>query len=436
MGAHGLLSLAAGPNGPAINVAADGFVVQVNGTDIGSATLALPKCAQTGPDTAWCNYTAPLPTAAWHASATATATTLSLPVHYQVHASGFVSKTVFVAENDGATLRIGSATPFALTTLAPASGLAQAMVSTGPLGGQELGLLRFSDGTGVFILAQNPLLRLDLDNNTRDHSGRADQPQVLRVSVSYSADLLHDPSRNFTNTRTFALDSACLGIYNLTGRAVPPPLKKGLSSLSTWAPAGASSRTPPAAGPALATRDAGLTLDEAERDAVTACAAAYYIAPPVSRTVKMNVAWTENDYQMDMANFTQAAEYHRVMQTLNAIGVGAITYAPSNSDLSTRANCSDSWCWEEALWFSLGEHIRADRWMPGRDPVPATVAAPLQWAKALNVDLHPYIYPILPFVQNPSWLTPDGRQAYLGDPDLLFFVLSTLGEEKRGGGVI
>ena len=351
-----------------------------------------------------------------------------------MHAEGFVSKSVFVLAGPRTPLNIGTAAPFAETTLAPSGSLRGGMLSTGPLGGQELGLLRFSDNTGAFVLAQNPLLSLSLRNASQ-----------LRVSVAYSADILHDPGHSYTLSPAFAVDTACLGVYNLTGWQVPPPLRKGLSSLKPWAPAaqgaesaaGAatsmhSTRGPTGERSGPAPPAATLALDEAERDAVTACAAAYYVSPPTVRSVKMNVAWTENDYQMDMSNATQAAEYHRIMKTLAAIGVGAITYAPSNSNLSTRANATDNWGWEEALWFSLGEHIRMDRWMPGRDPVPPSVATPLQWAKQLGIDLHPYIYPILPFSQNPSWLTPDGKQAYLGNPDLLAFVYATLGEGAGG----
>lgn len=402
-----------------LTIAADGFGLQLNETVYASGSLAAPVCAAAGPTTAWCNYTLPASD-----SASGTPVAAAITVHYTLDLNGFVCKRVTAPPG---AWSVGTVQPFRATamSMAPAAALTASMLSKGPLGGEELGLLRFADNTGAFILAQNPLLALTLDTNASNPNATA------AVTVAYDAGLNYDPG--FYNGAPFAADAGCLGIYPLTNRVVPTPPRSGLSSLSTWTSAAVTGKRPAAAQPdAAGTATAGaplasLTLDEAERDAVTACAAAHYIAPPTTRTVKMNVAWTENDYQMDMANATQAEEYHRVMQTLAMIRVQAITYAPSNSDLSSRANCTDSWCWEEALWFSLGELLRQDRWMPGRDPVPPTVATPLQWAKSLGVDLHPYIYPILAFVQNPEWLTPDHKQAYLGDPRLQNFILDTLG---------
>ena len=53
-------------------------------------------------------------------------------------------------------------------------------------------------------------------------------------------------------------------------------------------------------------------------------------------TVKVNVAWDENDYQIDIASAAGRAEYKRIIDRNAELGIGHIVFAPTNSDLQVR----------------------------------------------------------------------------------------------------
>ena len=129
--------------------------------------------------------------------------------------------------------------------------------------------------------------------------------------------------------------------------------------------------------------------------------------------------------QIDISNASAIPEYERILSQLQAMGINHVTFGPRNSNVSARANATDSWGWEEVLWLTLGEDIRENRWMPN-DPLPSTVQTFVTMAQRLGVGLNPYIYPILAFQQNPAWLNPDGKQAQIGDVTLQNWLLDTI----------
>ena len=55
------------------------------------------------------------------------------------------------------------------------------------------------------------------------------------------------------------------------------------------------------------------------------------------------------------------------------------------------------WGWEEALWIELGQQIREQRWVPGKDKVPPEIAEMIAYGKSKGVKLLAYAYPVLPF---------------------------------------
>ena len=82
-------------------------------------------------------------------------------------------------------------------------------------------------------------------------------------------------------------------------------------------------------------------------------------------TVKVNVAWDESDYQLDVATAEGRAEYDRIFASNAALGITHVVYEPQNSAHASRFNTTDNWGWEAGLWFSLGEAVRCveiNRW--------------------------------------------------------------------------
>ncbi len=91
------------------------------------------------------------------------------------------------------------------------------------------------------------------------------------------------------------------------------------------------------------------------------------------------------------------------------IGAEYVLYAPSDSNLSRREESVDDWSWEHVLWFGLGQKIRKGEWNPRTSPVPPSVQEMLDYATSKRLGLLAYVYPVLPFSQDPAWLVPGRR---------------------------
>ena len=93
------------------------------------------------------------------------------------------------------------------------------------------------------------------------------------------------------------------------------------------------------------------------------------------------------------------------------MGLTHILFAPQNSDVSSRANNTDPWGWEQLLWFGMGQKLRMGEWKPG-DPLAASTQEMLDYFKLRGVKPVAYVYPILAFLANtlpgggsPPWIT-------------------------------
>ena len=93
-------------------------------------------------------------------------------------------------------------------------------------------------------------------------------------------------------------------------------------------------------------------------------------APMASRprSVKINIGWTENDYEIDIANASGRDEYKRIIRRSAQLGIDHVLFAPRNTDVSSRDRATDAWRWEEILWFGLGEAVRALQRGAGLEP--------------------------------------------------------------------
>lgn len=63
--------------------------------------------------------------------------------------------------------------------------------------------------------------------------------------------------------------------------------------------------------------------------AVSEAIAHYLVAPSAdNETVKINIAWCENDYQLDIANAEDRETYKRIIDRAAEMGLTHILFAP------------------------------------------------------------------------------------------------------------
>ena len=232
---------------------------------------------------------------------------------------------------------------------------------------------------GALFTAQNPYL-----------SAQAGSPP-RGTSLSYA------PMAAWPKSGVFAADAAHVGVHMLTNRTLHPPAQP---------------------------------LDEAEHEAMLACVRSASSAPPRSTSVKINIGWCENDYQLDIARAGDRAEYKRIIDRAAQLGLTHILFAPRNSDVSSRANNSDAWGWEQILWFGMGQRLRMGLWRPG-DALPDSLVEMLDYFAAKGVKPVAYVYPILSFL---AGTLPGGRSPeWIVNGTYLQRRLGRLGRETTGG---
>jgi hypothetical protein len=146
-------------------------------------------------------------------------------------------------------------------------------------------------------------------------------------------------------------------------------------------------------------------MDEAEIAAFTGMVRSLMIYEPAA-PLNVFVGWCVNDYQIDVGTPAGRAESRRVFDAAAASGANYVLYAPSNSALARREESVDDWSWEHVLWLGLGQKIRRNEWNPRTSPVPASVTEMVDYARGRKLGLLAYVYPVLPFSQNPDWLVP------------------------------
>jgi hypothetical protein len=350
----------------------------------------------------------------------------------------FVSKQISILPAASASLNVISVSPFDTLRLATNSPLAQSIAVSGAMGGYGT-MLRFVDGSGIFASAQNPFL----------YPFAVPAPPVFShpytngtyIHVGYHPSMIWNvTTAAFPQPAAFVADAAILSVFSLTPFCIPPgslgnsiaePVaafnerlgKVTLQQLDTDMKVEVVDFMPMA--PTCASNPGW--LNTAERDAFRDAAQALYMNPP-EKSVKVHIPWTENDYQIDIINSTLFAQYQRIFARLQQLGVTHNLYAACDSEVSTRANNTDSWGWEEVLWLNEGQHIRENEWLPGRDPLAPTTQQLIAAAAASDIKLMPYIYPILAFSENPDWLFPSGggMAAKLDSRDLQDFLIATI----------
>ena len=230
--------------------------------------------------------------------------------------------------------------------------------------------LRFSAQRGLMLLAQNPFLEISREGQN--------------VELHYAPEMQWQ-----SDWGPFVSDLACIGPYRLSGQRIPARM------VYEW-------KVPPAS-----VSDDG--ADEAEIRAFRDCVAAFLIHAP-AKPISVEVGWTLNDYQIDVSKPEGRTEYKRIIDTTSALGVNTLLYGPANNEISRIADDADDWNWEHVLWLGLGQKIRQGKWDVGSSQIPPTVAEMLDYAKSKHVGLLAYVYPSLPYSQDPGWLVTDPKK--------------------------
>lgn len=261
--------------------------------------------------------------------------------------------------------------------------------------------VRFGREAGAMFLVQNPFLKASVNGKN--------------VSLAYSPEIAWNSAWG-----EFATDAACIGVYSLSGERLPADM-----ALEWQLP-----QAKPAADGA----------DREEIEEFTDCVRAFLVNP-APEPISVEVGWTLNDYQIDVATPEGRAEYKRVMDTASALGIRNLLYAPANTELAKREDDLDDWDWGHVLWLGFGQQIRKGTWNPESGAIPASVSEMLEYAKQKNISLLAYVYPSLPFAQNDTWIVTDpkktqkNRYATLASREFQDFLIRDLLAFKQRTGI-
>jgi hypothetical protein len=261
--------------------------------------------------------------------------------------------------------------------------------------------LRLNNEQGLMLVVQNPFLEVV-------RSGQD-------TAIHYRPDMTWRKEWG-----PWSSDLAIIAPYRQSGHRIPSRM------IYEWKAAGNSGT------------DDG--ADASEIQAFTECVRQFLLHPSPS-PISVEVGWTLNDYQIDVATAKGRVEYKRVMDTASDLGIQNLLYAPSNHDLALIQNDADDWNWEHVLWLGLGQKIRRGEWDVEKGAIPATVTEMLDYAKTKHLGLLAYVYPSLPFAQNATWIITDPQKkakssyATLASRDFQDFLIHELVAFKRRTGI-
>mmetsp|Transcript_99656 Transcript_99656/g.181800 ORF Transcript_99656/g.181800 Transcript_99656/m.181800 type:complete len:1071 (+) Transcript_99656:82-3294(+) len=171
-------------------------------------------------------------------------------------------------------------------------------------------------------------------------------------------------------------------------------------------------------------------VNAGEVDAFKKSAATLFLDSELqNKTLKVHVAWAENDYQIDVGTDKGQFEYRRIFKRAAQLGVDYVVYEPRNTAHLTEFNATDGWGLERTWWFSLGEKMRAGLWHPTRDRVPRDIMDMIEYARRRcgGIRLLAYVYPLMPFEElRMYWTEGTTKMLDLGNPIVAGWLLETL----------
>jgi hypothetical protein len=349
-GPRGLVAITDRSDARTYRFISDEFAVTIDARVYESRTLGTPT-ARLDPEGITYRYTA----GEW-----------SIEVGYQLKPGWrFVSKQISIWRPGEGAFRVNDVTLFRETLAESPTdfftpGSARPAVGTLNYGAA----IRFADRHSLLVVAQNPFLRFTLSNSV--------------ATLGYAPDMEWRPEYG-----VYRSDRGLVAPVALSGHRLPAAM------IPEW----------------RAAADSTPGLDLAEVSAFTAMVRSLFIYEPKG-PLQVFVGWCANDYQIDVGTPEGRAEYRRVFDQAAASGARYVLYAPSNSALSRREDSVDDWSWEHVLWLGLGQKIRRNEWNPQSSPVPPSVQEMVDYAGTRRLKLLAYVYPVLPFAQNPDWLVP------------------------------
>jgi hypothetical protein len=377
LGDRGITTITDISIGRVVKLKEDGFRLVVDGKSIDSATLGKPRQTAGQGRVVY----------DWSAGGYEISVTYEIGPNWR-----FVSKQIAIAKAPTATYRVSEVHVFRGELLETIADRYVPKSARSDLGTGEYGVfLRFADARGLLAAVQNPFLRTE-------SAGAA-------FAVSYAPDVEWRSEYG-----PFVADRGMLAPYRQSGRVVPSRM-----------PAEWVMPSPEPVPPGM---------DEAEVAAFTDLVRAFLLHHP-ARPINIMVGWCANDYQIDVAGADGRAEYKRVIDRAAELGAQFLLYAPSNTALSRREESVDDWSWEHVLWLGLGQKIRAGAWDIKTGEIPPTVREMVDYAQSKNVRLVAYVYPVVPFAQNPDWLVasknnPARKYASLGVRSLQDWLIESL----------
>jgi hypothetical protein len=385
LGPRGLVLLTDLSTGAGHRFARDGFRLRWDTTTVESAALGAPSRSRR----------ADRVTYRWVAG------DVRIDVVYELRPGWrFLSKQIAVSMPPTARYRIAEVTPLDAALAEAPSDVVVPKSARPDLGTADYGgAMRFGPRHALLAVVQNPFLWFESRSN--------------EFALGYRPDMDWRPEYG-----SFTSDRALLAPVRLAGRRNPE------SMIPEWRFA---APVPPPG------------LDLAEVEAFTEMVRAFLLDRR-DRPINVFVAWCVNDYQIDVATNEGRAEYRRVLDRAAELGAQYVVYAPTNSEPSRRLESADDWRWENLLWLGLGQKLRRNEWAPRTGALPASVSEMLEYAGGKGLKLLAYVYPVVPFSQNPEWLAtragaPDRRYASLGVRSLQDWLIETLEAFYRRTGI-
>lgn len=338
----------------------------------------------------------------------------SIRVVYSLHESWkFVSKRLEILESPSPAYTLAQVEPLRITlrdpienSFTPAAYLPQFGARGDDLlkaiADRQFGtFLRLKEQEGLMLLVQNPFLE----------EVRSGQDAAIRYRPGMTWRKEWGP---------WSSDLAAIGVYRQSGKHIPAQM------VYEWKLADGIEASD------------GADLNEIQ--AFTECVREFLLHPSLD-PISVQVGWTLNDYQIDVATAEGRTEYTRVMDTASDLGIQYLLYAPANHDLALIGSDADDWDWEHVLWLGLGQKIRRGEWDVEKSAIPQTVTEMLDYAKGKHLGILAYVYPSLPFAQNPAWIVKDSTKksknsyATLASRDFQDFLIRELIAFKRRTGI-
>jgi len=282
----------------------------------------------------------------------------------------FVCMRMFLTIPSGVTSRVNSVVSFTGNVTNAIYSVVKGLDHQAEFTGTTF--VRFSNGSaengyGMFALVQNPYV-------TWSRTGQS-------ITMSYTPDM------NWKSTYgAFPTDRCCIGPYALSGNRFPAHMVDEYLY--------------------VAVDPARNGVDWSEVDAVRQCMKAF-LTFNTDKCTRIHILWCEGVHMdNDAATPEGRVAYKRAIDRAKEFGCDDLLYIATNNAVSTNSPAynADSWQAEYCLWFSMGQQIRKGLWDPINGPIPISIQEILDHAASKNVKLSAYVYPSLPFQQNPEWI--------------------------------